>query len=475
MQSAAAYIRVSTDDQTEHSPDSQLKELKEYASRHDLLIDPAHIYIDAGISGRKAAKRPAFQKMIAAAKNRPSPFGVILVWKFSRFARNQEESILYKSLLRRECGIEVVSVTEETGDSMFGSLIERIIEWMDEFYSIRLGEEVRTKMAYVAEKGGQQTVAPFGYRKPPGQPLEIVPDEADWVIFMAENVLAGRSYRWIATQLNDAGVRTHRGGKFEPRTVEYILRNVTNAGAIHWTPDKTAHDRLNPYSDGTIIVEGACPAIYDMDFYKKVLAEVERRAEQNRRHTKPDTVKRHWLSGFLKCSACGASMVYSKKHNGFQCYKYGKGLCTVSHYVSAPKIEAAVIEALGQITIAGEYVQTSSGALRKKAHNYAREIDKLEKMLERARTAYVEGIDTVDEYADNKRRITAEIEKVRQKEAAAAVAPRSASEVQRQIHSVCDLIASDTDDETKRRALGSIVEKIVYSRPADQVDVFLKI
>ena len=105
MQPAAAYIRVSTDDQTEHSPESQLKELKDYAARHDLMIDPQHIYIDAGISGRKAAKRPQFQKMIAAAKEKPSPFGTILVWKFSRFARNQEESILYKSLLRRECNV----------------------------------------------------------------------------------------------------------------------------------------------------------------------------------------------------------------------------------------------------------------------------------------------------------------------------------------------------------------------------------
>ena len=128
MKTAAAYIRVSTDEQTEHSPDSQLKEIRNYADRHGLILDPSHIYIDAGVSGRKAKKRPQFLKMIATAKGEPSPFSVVLVWKFSRFARNQEESIVYKSLLNRECGVEVVSITEETQDKMFGSLVERMIE-----------------------------------------------------------------------------------------------------------------------------------------------------------------------------------------------------------------------------------------------------------------------------------------------------------------------------------------------------------
>lgn len=168
--------------------------------------------------------------MIATAKSKDRPFDVILVWKFSRFARNQEESILYKSLLRKECKVDVISITEETNGNVFGSLIERIIEWMDEFYSIRLADEVRSKMSLVAEKGIVQTIAPFGYMKNPGEKLEIVPEEAEWVKIMAEKVLNKENLRSISDYLNRRGVRTHRGGKFEPRTVEYILRNRTNAG-----------------------------------------------------------------------------------------------------------------------------------------------------------------------------------------------------------------------------------------------------
>lgn len=90
---AAAYIRVSTGSQTELSPDSQIKVVRTYAEQHGYRLPEPLIFRDDGISGRRADKRPAFNRMIAAAKQKPAPFCAVLLWKFSRFARNQEESI----------------------------------------------------------------------------------------------------------------------------------------------------------------------------------------------------------------------------------------------------------------------------------------------------------------------------------------------------------------------------------------------
>ena len=98
---AAAYIRVSTEDQTEFSPDAQLKALKAYAKANNMILQEQHIYRDEGISGRKAEKRPGFMAMIAAAKSKAHPFDVILVHRFDRFARSREDSVVYKSMLRR--------------------------------------------------------------------------------------------------------------------------------------------------------------------------------------------------------------------------------------------------------------------------------------------------------------------------------------------------------------------------------------
>ena len=130
MKTVCAYIRVSTDTQEEYSPDAQVRLLKEYAASHDMTI--IDIYQDLGISGRKADRRPEFQDMIAMAKSKEHPYDAILVWKFSRFARNQEESIVYKSLLKKN-NVEVISVSEPLPEGVIGELVERIFEWMDEY------------------------------------------------------------------------------------------------------------------------------------------------------------------------------------------------------------------------------------------------------------------------------------------------------------------------------------------------------
>ena len=89
--------------------------------------------------------------MIALAKSDKHPVDCIIVWKFSRFARNQEESIVYKSLLKKKHNVDVLSVSEPLVDGPFGSLIERIIEWMDEYYSVRLSGEVTRGMTEKAK------------------------------------------------------------------------------------------------------------------------------------------------------------------------------------------------------------------------------------------------------------------------------------------------------------------------------------
>lgn len=76
LQIGAAYIRVSTDDQTELSPDAQLRVIKEEATRDGFVIPPEYIFVEhKGISGRKASNRPEFQRMISIAKSQsPAPF-----------------------------------------------------------------------------------------------------------------------------------------------------------------------------------------------------------------------------------------------------------------------------------------------------------------------------------------------------------------------------------------------------------------
>ena len=216
LSTAFGYIRVSTHMQEELSPDAQKREIQRWADAHKIQI--LRWFQDTGISGKKASNRSDFQQMISLAKEAAHP-DYILTWKFSRFARNQEESIVYKSLLRKN-NVQVISVSEPLPDGPFSSLIERIIEWMDEYYSIRLSGEVRRGMMEKALSGGYQSPPPLGYQKPPGTSIpQVYEPEAAIYRQIKEYALAGRSPTSIARLLNSQGLRTKRGHAFDSRSI----------------------------------------------------------------------------------------------------------------------------------------------------------------------------------------------------------------------------------------------------------------
>ena len=236
MKTAAAYIRVSTEDQVEYSPDSQLKAIRDYARKNDMILPEEFIFVDEGISGRKAAKRPEFMKMIGTAKIKPKQFDVILLWKFSRFARNREDSIVYKSMLRKQCGIEVISISEQLGEDKTSILIEALIEAMDEYYSINLAEEVKRGMTEKFGRGLKVSGPPLGYDMKNGE--FVVNEQGAEIVRRIFDLYVNQDmgYLNIARELNAEGIRTLHGNDFETRTIAYIIKNPVYIGMQRWTP-----------------------------------------------------------------------------------------------------------------------------------------------------------------------------------------------------------------------------------------------
>ena len=60
----AAYLRVSTDMQTEFSPEAQLEDIIKYCIRENIMLPKENIFLEPGISGKRADKRPQFQLII---------------------------------------------------------------------------------------------------------------------------------------------------------------------------------------------------------------------------------------------------------------------------------------------------------------------------------------------------------------------------------------------------------------------------
>lgn len=402
---AAAYIRVSTDEQMELSPQTQLAKLQEYAQRENIIILQEHIYQDAGISGKKAEKRPEFMRMIAAAKEKSCPFRVLLVWKFSRFARNQEESIFYKSILRSKCGIDVISVSEPLLAGHFGSLIERIIEWMDEFYSIRLGEEVKRSMEVNARRGKLQASPAFGYRAEKGR-LVVQPQEAEWVQWMFRAFVDGKGLFLIARELNAMGVLTHRGNSFENRTVEYILHNPVYIGKLRWNPSgKTRRDFSN---ESLIIADADHEPLISHELWTAAQQRLHEVKQQWGYKARPAGDLRHWLSGVVRCSTCGSTLIFTRPHY-FKCSSYVRGRCPSSQHINADALSDALLAQLRRDCVTS---LSPRYTLPHSATHDSRDISHLESALRelerktaRLQHAYLCGVISLEQFAEAKKEL----------------------------------------------------------------------
>lgn len=459
MKTGALYIRVSTADQAELSPDAQKRLLLDYAKKNNIVISNDFIF-EESVSGRKAQKRPQFQKMIGIAKQPNHPIDVILVWKYSRFARNQEESIVYKSMLKKD-GVEVVSISEPLIDGPFGSLIERIIEWMDEYYSIRLSGEVIRGMKEKALQHGYQSTPPLGYDAVGGgKPFAINEDEfkiVSYIMHLYDD--ENRDPTRIARMCNDLGYRTKRGNPFERRTITYILQNPFYSGTVLWNG---------------IEFNGA----HEIRFSKEQYQARMRLMNARKCPVKQRSIStcKHWLSGLIKCSVCGATLSYTGNNYCpyFQCWKYAKGFHKVSVALSVKKAEEAVFEYFDRIE-AGEdftYIRKSDSKTEEsfdKIKLLQIELEKIDKKEKRVRDAYENGIDTLEEYKENRSRLKKYRddlhEEILRLEKQTVETPASIETIRQEIESVNDILKNpEIDFETKGVFIRTIVDQIVYDK-----------
>ena len=478
----AAYVRVSDERQDEYSPDSQLKKIREYAAKEGYLIPDENVFYDDGISGKSVRKRGDFNRMIALAKEKDRQFDKIYVWKLSRFARNQEESIVYKNLLRK-VGVSVVSVSEPLPDGPFGSLIERIIEWMDEFYLINLGTEVIRGMSEKASRGEPLVPAPFGYIN--GEKTYI-PDEesgaANVVREIFERYANGEKEREIAISLGERGVRTKRGNMPENRWVDYILHNPCYVAMFRWSPDGDRAVSKRDYSNENIMTHnGNWKPLISTELWDKVQGMLAVQKQAYSKHAKRQQPIQYMLKGLVRCSCCGGVLAMSAVISGknktrtMQCCNYAKGRCHTSHSITQPKIENSFIKGLEQAIEDKQF--TFAPATKKKTETPTIDYDKLisieEKKLARAKEAYLAEIDTIEQYKENKIKITERIENLKAKQNEETTSDINIDDFTKKVIDVLKYIQrDDVTDAAKNDVLHGIIEKVIYQKAEGNLAIY---
>nr|WP_319488919.1 recombinase family protein [uncultured Caproiciproducens sp.] len=474
MKIAAAYIRVSTDDQMEYSPDSQLEKIREYAKNNDMILPEEFVFReDEGISGKKAEKRPEFMHMIGTAKKKPKPFDVIIVWKFSRFARNRQDSIVYKSMLRKQCDIDIISVTEQLGDDKMSIIVEAMIEAMDEYYSINLAEEVRRGMNEKVSRGEPVTAPAFGYLIK-DKKYYIDQDTAPLVRMIYTDYIAGMGYRAIATKLNTMGIRTKRGGLWENRTVEYILRNPVYIGKIRW--NAKGKTRRNFDDPNIILIDGDHEQLIDNYTWQLAQARLLENKMMYGKYAGQKNPAAFLLQGLVKCSNCGSTLTRTVG-TSMQCQAYAHGKCNVSHGVSISKLEEMVLTTLDMNIRYGNIplVQKAVPKVEYEAEAIEKQILREKQKLIRVKEAYENGIDSLEEYRVNKQKITERIEQLQTEKPVRKVPPQD--ELIKKFRSAHKNTVKRLRDpkisvEEKNALLRTFIDKVVFDRIKCQIQIF---
>ena len=478
MNTAAIYIRVSTDMQTEYSPDSQIKLCYKYAKEHNIDILEEHIYQEDGISGRKADKRPEFQRMIYNAKQKPKPFNIILIYDFSRFARNKEEAVMYKSLLRKKLGIDVISITQPLTKGKESVILESMYEAMDEYYSLNLSENVKRGKMEKASRGEHQGNPPYGYTYNKNT-RNIEPNENKKIVEFIFNewIKPDSTITGLLHTLNDMNIPCVRSNVWSRKVIISILNNPTYIGLNRY---KDGGFKRN-YNDPDIIyTKGNWQPIITQELWDKSQAKLKLYNEKWFKYKKDYHKQEHWLRGILKCSNCGNSLIHiGTKYPHFQCTGYQHGKCKISHHISdriiIPEILNAIKNTYTQkldIYISPEKVYNNN-----EINLLENSLKKIEQKKIRIKNAYLNEIDTLEEYKQNKLELQKEEESIKQK-LIELNADKQKEVKKEETYSLCktayELLKEGTDFTIKDEIAHQLFDKIIFNKKDNSIEIFYK-
>ena len=362
------YLRVSTREQAEKGEGTEglsIPAQREACTRHVrdagwMLTDE---YVDRGESAR-SADRPALKDMLARIAG-DRDIDAVVVHKIDRLARNMEDHVAIRALLRRR-GVALVSVTENVEETASGRLVEGIHALMAEFYSANLASEIKKGQDQKAKLGGFPHGAPLGYLNVRevigGRPVaRIVPDpeRAPLVQLAFEHYVTGEwTLQRLATELAHRGL-TNRGQRSKaPAPITWqglakILANPVYIGIVEWNG---------------VQYPGTHEPLVTPEVFRHVRELIGARSARGTRERKHP----HHLKGLLHCGVCGRRLSVQRSKGRYVYFfclgqkNDPEGTCR-ERYVAAHDLEA-------QVEVLYERIQLPHSWAQRLRHELAAEV-----------------------------------------------------------------------------------------------------
>lgn len=305
------YCRVSTDSDVQlNSLDNQLDYYETYIKKNKTwsFVDG---YIEEGVTGTRADKRPSFMRMIRDAKL--NKFDLIITKDVSRFARDLEDSIHYiRELKSSGVGVFFENQSLNTFDLNSELTLNMLFNIAQEeskkiSASVKFGYRKAISQGHVL---GSSNIT--GYRKDNCK-LVIIEEEAKMVRRIFELYATGEyGFHKLAVKLSQEGYLNKNGRIYDKDSLKGMIQNPKYKGFYRARTYEILDYRTKKRKKNTIenqviykCTDGSVPAIVSEELWDKanevLNARVKSYADNN-----------YW-SGGVKYPF--SSKIYCKEHN----------------------------------------------------------------------------------------------------------------------------------------------------------------
>lgn len=445
IESVAAYIRVSTQEQKLHglSLDAQRMKLTEYAKKNNMKI--VEWYVDEGVSGRKLIKnRPDLQRMIQDAEK--GKFDRIIFIKLDRFFRSVAE---YHECMKRIAPV-IWSTTEEEYDltTANGRMLVNMKLTIAEMEADQTGERIRIVNEYKVQTGqplvGKEGL-PLGFtvgRDASTGRKKVVkdPEEEPILLDLLDHFMTHQSKKKALVYLH---TKYHVSMMYN--TLTALLSNTMLYGEYRGNPSY-----CEPYID---------KATFDklQDIAKR---NVKENTASNRAYI---------FSGLLVCPVCGCKLKGSqfpqKYKSGrviLQKYRCGsnmkEGRCSFNKVISEKTVErmmlANIEKYLEDAKIRAATI-SDSGEVKTPRHN----IEEIHAQIDRLNYSWQTGkIRTVEQYEKDFAELTAKLDQAESEQKETTV--KDFGKIEVILHDGWKAIYNNLEDAYKRAFWRSFIQSI---------------
>ncbi|MCL2217204.1 MAG: recombinase family protein [Defluviitaleaceae bacterium] len=501
-----AYLRLSKEDETAGtsvSIDHQNAIILDFIENDPLQFTLVDTYVDDGISGVTAERRPEFQRLIDDVK--AGLINCVITKDTSRFTRSVTDAEYYVNTLFPSHDVRFIALGSPRIDSFedpesVEGMQFHFENYFNEYFVKMTSKKIRKVFEMKTKKGEFiGSYAPYGYAKDPSNKHKLVVDEeaAEIVRKMFDMFVYDKlSIRGLALRLNDMGVlppREYKASKgitpngreakipsWHFNSVRVILSGEKYCG--HMVQGKTkniSYKVKKPKQQDPknwIVVKNTHEPIISEDLFQKTQVLLKRPSRVSRNGEKS------LYASFAYCKCCDHILSRNTvRKSGKYFYRCGFHETTKKcrplnimehvldeHILFAVKSQIVLIaemDKLKQKILASGNFTDDSKILQRNLRHLEKERDKLEARSHRLYDDYADGTIDKDLYISRSASLKQELETAKDRIAKIQIEIRQFKKVQTTTDSYADRFKKyETVSEVTRELLVDLVDKILVDK-----------